>query len=294
MWIHRLYIAFGTDCQSKHEPTDVVLKFRFAKSRVTRLNHLVSFTAPSMYLRSSFPPIPNVPTTNYLYTVFPEGSSEDSKTVDYTIHIDAVTGQRRSVKEFARDVFDAITVFGMDRSYGGLKLENQHRVGILSDNCMVCSWTILHFQFVLTVTLPQGIYHDRSGFNRPCRPFRTLIAFCNPMGTSVLSEKGGRNTCSSTQSLLFKTMSSCCRTRNPRWKYHTIRGQFISAFDRTCRHDTISIITRFNSTRSESENPSGTNTTGAIWNDRLSHFLKWNYRFSQRWLFLLELGGGFI
>ncbi|GJJ15954.1 hypothetical protein Clacol_010233 [Clathrus columnatus] len=89
-----------------------------------------------MYLRSLFPPIPDVPTSNYFHTVFPDGSLEN-QTNDYIIHIDAITGQQRSVSQFTQDVHDTVTALGTKKSQGGgLGLNDQHRVGILSDNCM--------------------------------------------------------------------------------------------------------------------------------------------------------------
>lgn len=149
-----------------------------------------------MHLQSLFPPVRNVSSTNYHHVVFPEGLSEGQIDADnYTIHIDVITGRRRSVREFTRDVYDAITALGMGKSNGGLKLESQkHRVGILSDNCMVC-----RLRFILAIHssnnhVRKGLYHNRTRSDWSGRSICTLITFRNPMGAIILSKKGGRDT----------------------------------------------------------------------------------------------------
>jgi hypothetical protein len=89
-----------------------------------------------MYLRSMYPPIPSLPPTNYHNLVF--RMPEQQAFADHVIHIDAVTGKQRTRYEFIERVYDAATAIGADRSFGGLGLGQDHMVGILSDNCLVC------------------------------------------------------------------------------------------------------------------------------------------------------------
>jgi acyl-CoA synthetase (AMP-forming)/AMP-acid ligase II len=59
---------------------------------------------------------------------------------DYTLHIDAITGERRTRREFIRRVEDGATALASPEKYGGLGLTPKDGfVGIMSENCLVCA-----------------------------------------------------------------------------------------------------------------------------------------------------------
>lgn len=61
---------------------------------------------------------------------------------DYTLHIDAHTGRRRTYYQFVDRVFDGMTALGSSLEEGGLGLkggglESGEMVGIISENSLV-------------------------------------------------------------------------------------------------------------------------------------------------------------
>ena len=66
-----------------------------------------SFTTSTMYLTSPYPPPPVFPDKNIEDVLF-NFPGQDAYP-DYTLHIDALTGRRRSKKEFNERVLDAAT-----------------------------------------------------------------------------------------------------------------------------------------------------------------------------------------
>lgn len=95
-----------------------------------------------MYLTSRFSPIPPFPNKNIEEILFNFPGQEGLP--DHTLHIDALTGRRRSKKEFAERVRDASTALGSPASDGGLGLSGEAGdiVGICSTNCMVSKHTL--------------------------------------------------------------------------------------------------------------------------------------------------------
>ena len=90
-----------------------------------------------MYLKSPYPPVPPIPDENIHHYMFNTAASQGIS--DYTLHIDAISGRRRSWQEFRERVYDGATALGAPISQGGLGLsgENGDIVGIYSHNCMV-------------------------------------------------------------------------------------------------------------------------------------------------------------
>lgn len=91
-----------------------------------------------MSLKSSYPDIPPYAETNCHHILLDR--PEQRNWPDYPLHIDAITGRKRTFREFLQRVKDAATVFGSEVSRGGLgmKAEDREIVGILSENCLVC------------------------------------------------------------------------------------------------------------------------------------------------------------
>ena len=58
---------------------------------------------------------------------------------NFTLYIDGITGERRTLHEYFEAIADGATALGTNESLGGLGLsvEAGHFVGILSENCMV-------------------------------------------------------------------------------------------------------------------------------------------------------------
>jgi hypothetical protein len=90
-----------------------------------------------MYHKSLFPDPPKVPESNVHHLFFDRPDQKEWP--DYTVFVDAATGQRRSFREFFERVRDGATALGTDVAQGGLGLrpENGEVVGILSQNCLV-------------------------------------------------------------------------------------------------------------------------------------------------------------
>ena len=87
-----------------------------------------------MYLRSPFPPVSPLLPTNFHNLLFSQKAA-----ADYVIHIDAITGQKRTHSEFLTRVHDAATALSAPTEAGGLGFTPNDMVGILSDNCLVSS-----------------------------------------------------------------------------------------------------------------------------------------------------------
>ncbi|KDQ62797.1 hypothetical protein JAAARDRAFT_30700 [Jaapia argillacea MUCL 33604] len=88
-----------------------------------------------MTIKSMFPPVPPLTPTNVHNFLF---RRPDQPFANYTLHIDAVTGKKRSSHEFLERAYDGATALASPPSEGGLGLEPEtgEMVGILSPNCM--------------------------------------------------------------------------------------------------------------------------------------------------------------
>lgn len=90
-----------------------------------------------MYLKSMYPTPPPPPEVNVHNVLFHR--PEQASWPDYTLHIDSVTGRKRTFSEFLERVYDGATALGAPVSQGGLGLrgEDGEIVGILSENSLV-------------------------------------------------------------------------------------------------------------------------------------------------------------
>ncbi|KAG0706265.1 hypothetical protein DFH29DRAFT_980527 [Suillus ampliporus] len=103
-----------------------------------------------MYYKSLFPDLPKVPESNVHNLLF--NRPDQKKWPDYTLFVNAATGQRCSFREFVERVRDGATALGADVANGGLGLrpENGEVVGILSENCPDYI-ALIHSLLVITV-----------------------------------------------------------------------------------------------------------------------------------------------
>ena len=85
---------------------------------------------------SLYPTPPPVSDQNHHYAL---SGFETSGPADYVLHIDGLTGRKRTRKEFDERVLHTLTVITAPTSQGGLGLNGNAGdvVGILSFNCMV-------------------------------------------------------------------------------------------------------------------------------------------------------------
>ena len=86
---------------------------------------------------SLYPDLPVVPPTNVHNILFRRPELKDQ--ADYTLHIDAVTGKKRSFREFYERVIDGAIALGSPVSEKGLGLNptDGELIGIMAENCMV-------------------------------------------------------------------------------------------------------------------------------------------------------------
>ena len=92
-----------------------------------------------MYLKSPFPDVPSSPEMNVYHMFFHR--PEQAAWKDYTLHIDAKTGKRRTFREFLQRAQLGMTALGTPVTDGGLGLgtwEVPELIGIMSHNSMVC------------------------------------------------------------------------------------------------------------------------------------------------------------
>ena len=82
-----------------------------------------------------YPPMPDVPATNYHTFLF--GVPLQSDMPDHVMHIDGLTGQKRTRSEFLERMYDGATALGSRKITGGLGFSSNDMIGILSDNCLV-------------------------------------------------------------------------------------------------------------------------------------------------------------
>ena len=90
----------------------------------------------SMIFTSLYPPPPPLTDQNHHYGL--SGFKTPGRD-DYVLHIDGLTGHRRTRKEFDERVLLGLTALTAPNSRGGLGLSNGAGdvVGLLSYNCMV-------------------------------------------------------------------------------------------------------------------------------------------------------------
>ncbi|KAG2362835.1 hypothetical protein BDR07DRAFT_1484318 [Suillus spraguei] len=112
-----------------------------------------------MYYKSIFPDPPEVAESNIHDLIF--NRPDQREWPDYTLFINAATGQRCSFKQFIERVRDGATALGTDVAQGGLGLrpENGELVGILSDSCPDY---IALMHSLLVITVPFALFSSYS------------------------------------------------------------------------------------------------------------------------------------
>ncbi|TCD62313.1 hypothetical protein EIP91_007080 [Steccherinum ochraceum] len=98
-----------------------------------------------MHLKSLYPPVPATPDVNFHQLLWT--SPLPIPVSDYVVHIDGVTGRKRTRNEFYEEVRDGATALG---SSLGLSRENGDLVAIYSTNSLEYM-TLIHSCFVLGV-----------------------------------------------------------------------------------------------------------------------------------------------
>ncbi len=114
-----------------------------------------------VYFASKYPLPPPVPDANIHELLFNAPTPNGEPTPDYDLHIDIVTGRKRTFYEFRELIRDGATALGAPIPQGGLGLSGQQGdiVGIYSHNCMVgCLIKPSRSQRVLTYTGPIGLH----------------------------------------------------------------------------------------------------------------------------------------
>lgn len=90
-----------------------------------------------MYLKSSYPPPPNLPPKNYFQLTLDLIAQIPTPEPDHVLYINAVSGEERTKSQFLERIYDTATALGAPKEKGGLGLNKDHIVGILSHNCLV-------------------------------------------------------------------------------------------------------------------------------------------------------------
>jgi long-subunit acyl-CoA synthetase (AMP-forming) len=93
-----------------------------------------------MYYKSPYPDIPDIPPQNFHHLLFHRQDQKEWN-LDYTVHVDAVTGRQISYREFYERVMDGATALGSEKGLG-LNAEAGEVVGILSENCLVSEYVV--------------------------------------------------------------------------------------------------------------------------------------------------------
>lgn len=91
-----------------------------------------------MIYKSPYPEPPPAQDMNAHYAFFKRPDQEQWP--DFTLHIDAFTGEKRTYRDFVARVNDLATALGGSTSDGclGLSPDNGDKIGIMMGNCSVC------------------------------------------------------------------------------------------------------------------------------------------------------------
>ncbi|KAI0252104.1 hypothetical protein BJV78DRAFT_1204755 [Lactifluus subvellereus] len=116
------------------------------------------------YLKSLYRSLPlSTPTTNYYDWLL--GRPELKAWPDYTVHIDAVTGERRGFHAVLERLEQAATALALPSSDGGLGFATGQRgvVGILSENCLefpILALALLKLAVPMVLLPSQSTLHE--------------------------------------------------------------------------------------------------------------------------------------
>lgn len=93
-----------------------------------------------VYLKSLFPPIPELPPLN-IHTLLFERPPGNAIPKDFVIHIDGLTGETRTYGEYVERIRDCATALSAPVSQGGLDIRHdgpdKEIIAIFSPNCLV-------------------------------------------------------------------------------------------------------------------------------------------------------------
>ncbi|GJJ15948.1 hypothetical protein Clacol_010227 [Clathrus columnatus] len=106
-----------------------------------------------MYLKSPYPQPPNLVPKNYFALTLDLIAQRPFP--NHVLYIDALSGEQRTKTEFLERVHDAATALGASKEKGGLGLNKNHLVGILSDNCL--DYPVLTLA-LLSIATPFSLY----------------------------------------------------------------------------------------------------------------------------------------
>ncbi|KAG8742171.1 hypothetical protein FRC10_001927 [Ceratobasidium sp. 414] len=116
--------------------------------------------APNVY-SSPLGPLPPLPETNFIYTaLYSPSPPRPALPEDYVTHIDGITGEERTFKQFVQRINDMGTALCAAKEQGGLGLQpGKDIVGLLSDNCI--DYPVSVFALVQT-TIPVALLNSHS------------------------------------------------------------------------------------------------------------------------------------
>ncbi|KAI0345746.1 amp dependent CoA ligase [Trametopsis cervina] len=130
-----------------------------------------------VYFSSRFPKPPPVPNANIHELMF---NVPTPSVPDYTLHVDVITGRKRTFYEFKEVIRDGATALASPISDGGLGLSahNNDIVGIYSHNCMDYI-ALVHSLLVLTTPFAlysaYGTVFELTNLMRTCMPTKLFV-----------------------------------------------------------------------------------------------------------------------
>ena len=128
------------------------------------------------HIKSKFPLPPPIPDANAHHAMF--GNPGEPLPVNFTVHIDMASSQRRSFHELRQRTLEGATALVAPTSAGGLGLNIDvgHMVGVYSHNCMVSdspSWLL-----VLSTYSKLGLRSPSERASLCCCSFQPPLCAC--------------------------------------------------------------------------------------------------------------------
>lgn len=95
---------------------------------------------PGRIITSPYPPLPHQKPQNHHSLIFDNAPAKDISP-DHILHINGLTGEQRTYREFVERVRDGTTALAADPAVGGLGIRTRRTppeiIGIMSPNCLV-------------------------------------------------------------------------------------------------------------------------------------------------------------
>ena len=135
-----------------------------------------------MHHTSLFPPLPHVPEQNVHHILLNRPDQQSWR--DFTFHVDVLTGEQRSFREFVERVRDGATALGTEVEHGGLGIhpENNEVIGILSENCLVRDSRL---DILSRLTIFLGLCGTNTFSARNNRALCHILVLCDPIRISI-------------------------------------------------------------------------------------------------------------